>query len=159
MEGSRAMGEEYGDVEENNHLTPRSRFWGLRPWARHSLILMVFGILFVFVGLNYIYGDSTRNRERALRALLQVAPIQFWGSIFILAGVLCMLSSRWPPFAETWGYMVLTGVGSGWAATYLMGILFFGSPVTNLSQVLLWGGLAFAWWAISGLLNPTRRER
>jgi hypothetical protein len=146
-------------MEENFRMTSKSRFWGLRPWRRHSMILMVFGILFVFFGLNYIYSQSTSVREIALKVLLQIAPVQFWGGIFVAAGLLCILSTRWPPYAETWGYMVLTGLGAGWAATYLMGVLFLGAPAANLSQVLLWSGLSFAWWAISGLPNPEKPER
>lgn len=132
------------------------RIWGLRPWTRHSLILMVAGFLYVLVGVNYIFAKPSLNRENSLRALLEIAPIGFWGSIFVLCGTLSMISSRWPPFSETWGYMVLTGLSAGWAATYLTGILFFHSPSANSTQVVLWGCLGFMWWAISGLLNPDK---
>ena len=132
------------------------RFWGLRPWKRHSLILTVSGLLYVLVGFLYMTAPPSRNREIALKVVLQVAPIETWGGIFIFSGVLAIISSRWPPFAETWGYMVLTGMSSGWAATYLLGILFFHAPNTSVSQVLLWGMMAFMWWAISGLLNPDK---
>lgn len=145
------MGEVPRDMEENFHLTWKQRFWGLRPWQRHSLILMVFGLLFVLMGLQYIGSSPNRNRELALKVILQIAPIQVWGSVFIVMGALCMLSSRWPPFAETWGYMVLTGMSSGWGAAYLMGVLFFNAPASGLSQVILWGGFGFVLWAISGL--------
>lgn len=67
-----------------------------------------------------------------------------------------MMSTRWPPLAETWGYMVLTGLSSGWAATYLTGVIFFHAPATNLGQVFVWGCLGFMWWAISGLPNPEK---
>jgi hypothetical protein len=132
------------------------KFWGLRPWKRHSTILMVVGILFVLVGFQYIVSTPSRMREISLAVVLQIAPIEFWGGVFVFAGLLSMLSARWPPLTETWGYMVLTGLSAGWSATYLMGILFFGSPATNSTQVFLWGCLAFMWWAISGLLNPDR---
>lgn len=148
------MGEEYGSVEENLHITKLHRFWGLRPWKRHSLILSVGGVLYAFIGFLYVRSPPSNNRELALKVLLQVAPIQTWGSVFILSGLLSIISSRWPLFSEKWGYMVLTGMSSGWAATYLLGVVFFGAPSANLSQVMLWGLLAFMWWAISGLLNP-----
>lgn len=149
------MGEGRGELEENRIVRP-PRYWGLRPWKRHSTILMVVGFLFVLIGFQYIISDSTPGREKALAVILQVAPIQFWGCFFIAGGLLAMISSRWPPLTETWGYMVLTGISSGWAATYLMGILFFQSPAANITQVFLWGVLGFMWWAISGLLNPDK---
>jgi len=147
--------EERRDLEEN-HIKKKSRIWGLRSWKRHSLILTVSGFLYILAGFIYINTPTTRNREVALKLILQVAPIEFWGTVFIFAGLLAVVSSRWPPFAETWGYMVLTGMSSGWAATYLLGILFFHAPAQNASQVMLWGCLAFMWWAISGLLNPDK---
>lgn len=149
------MDENGGDLEKDL-VRQRRRLWGLRPWKRHSLILTVSGFLYVLVGFLYINTPSTPGRERALKVILQVAPVHVWGGIFMVAGALAIISSRWPPFAETWGYMVLTGLSSGWAATYLLGIMFFHSPVTNASQVAIWGCLAFMWWAISGLLNPDK---
>jgi hypothetical protein len=143
-------------MEEDIHMTRLRRWWGLRPWKRHSTILMVVGFLYALVGFQYIVSGSTPSRERALAVLLQFAPIQFWGAVFIFAGALSMVSSRWPPITETWGYMVLTGVSTGWSATNLTGILFFHSSVANVTQVILWGCLGFIWWAISGLLNPDK---
>lgn len=150
------MGEEHGSVEENLHIAKLQRFWGLRPWKRHSLILTVAGVLYAFIGVLYVRSPPTANREISLKILLQVAPIQVWGAVFVLSGLLAIVSSRWPMFSEKWGYAVLTGMSSGWAATYLLGVAFFNSPSNNLSQVMLWGLLAFMWWAISGLLNPDK---
>lgn len=151
------MGETHGDMEENLRITKTQQWWGLRPWKRHSLILTVGGFLYVLIGFLYVNSPPNANRETSLKVILQIAPIQVWGAIFTISGILSMISSRWPPFSETWGYMVLTGMSSGWATTYLMGVLFFHSPSTNLSQVLVWGILAFMWWGISGLANPDTR--
>lgn len=148
------MGEQRGELDENFHIAKTREFWGLRPWKRHSLILIVGGFLYVLIGALYIRLPPSPGRDVTLKVLLQVAPIQVWGSLFVFSGVLSMLSARWPPFSEKWGYTVLTGMSSGWSATYLLGVLFFGSPALALSQVLVWGVLAFMWWAISGLSNP-----
>lgn len=152
MEGGGAMGENNRDMAE--HGSVRARFWGLRPWKRHSLILMVGGFLYALIGFLFFNLPSNPARERALKVVLQVAPLEFWGSLFIMTGLLSMISSRWPPFSEKWGYMALTGMSSGWASIYLLGVIFFGSPSGNWSQALIWSILAFMWWAISGLSNP-----
>lgn len=132
------------------------RFWGLRPWKRHSTILMVVGILYALIGFAYVTAPANKAREATLVVVLQIAPIQFWGGVFFVAGVLTSISSRWPPFAETWGYMLLTGLSAGWAAAYLIGILFFKAPTAGITAAVLWSLLAFMWWAISGLLNPDK---
>lgn len=152
MEGGGAVVEDCRDMAE--HGSMKSRFWGLRTWKRHSLILMVGGFLYALIGFLYVRSPPSPGREMSLKILLQFAPIQVWGGIFILSGLLSMISSRWPPFSEKWGYMVLTGMSSGWATTYLLGVIFFGSPSIGLSQALVWAILAFMWWAISGLSNP-----
>jgi hypothetical protein len=132
------------------------QFFGIRPWQRHSLVLMVSGLAYAATGLSYIITEPTVGRQQALIVALDRAPIQFWGGVFIICGILSMISSRWPPFTETWGYMVLTGLSAGWSATYTTGVLFENSPDANLSGGLVWGLLAFMWWAISGLLNPDK---
>lgn len=132
------------------------RFWGLRPWKRHSTILMVVGVLYALIGFAYVTAPPNKAREATLVVVLQIAPIQFWGGVFFVAGVLTSISSRWPPFAETWGYMLLTGLSAGWAAAYLLGILFFNAPTAGITAAVLWSLLAFMWWAISGLLNPDK---
>jgi len=137
----------------------RFRFlWGLRPWKRHSTILLVVGMLYALIGLQYILSPTplTASRELSMIVLLKIAPLKIWAIVFIIAGIMTSISSRWPPFEEKWGYMVLTGLSAMWAAGYLVGVVFFRSSAGNLSQVILWGCLSFMWWAISGLLNPDR---
>lgn len=131
-------------------------FWGIRPWERHSLVLMVAGFSYIATGLTYITQEPTETRRIALEVALDKAPIEFWGGVFITCGILAIISSRWPPFTETWGYSVLTGLSGGWSATYITSVIFESSPATNLSGGLVWGLLAFMWWAISGLLNPDK---
>lgn len=126
----------------------------LRPWKRHSLVLMVAGLVFVLIGFSYIFAEPTPARMQALSIAVAWMPLKYWGYVFMLAGVLAIISSRWPPISKTWGYMVLTGLSAGWGAFYAMGVIFDHSPVANLSGTLSWGLIGFLWWAISGLLNP-----
>ena len=134
----------------------REHFWGMRPFKRHSLILMVAGVFYTLTGLTYIWANPTLNRKIALQVALSVYPIEFWGSIFILVGLLAIFSSRWPPVAETWGYSVLAGLSAGWSATYAAGVIFGNSPISNLTATLQWGLLAFLWLTIPGLVNPDK---
>lgn len=132
----------------------KRRFWGLRPWKRHSTILLMAGLIYVVIGLYYVIGMPNRLRDNSLVVLLQLFPMTVWGIIFMLVGAFVCISSRWPPFHETWGYVLLTGVSAMWAAAYVTGFLFYNAQ--SLSGALLWGLVAFMWWAISGLLNPDK---
>lgn len=153
------MDQGQGGLEKDLHLKHPRRWWGLRPWKRHSTALLVVGVLYVFIGYQYMISPYSAAREKALMVILQFAPIEFWGALFILAGSLAIISTRWPPLTETWGYVVVTGLSTGWASTYLTGIWFFQSPKQNYSQVFLWGTLGFMWMVFAGFPNPEKEER
>jgi hypothetical protein len=142
-------------VEPNFKLTFKRDFIGLRPWRRHSTILVVAGFIYTLIGLQYIFGPENPVRDASLVVVLQLAPIEVWGTVFILAGVGSIVSSRWPPLSEIWGYMVLTGLSAAWAATYASAMLIYGA-VNSVTGTMVFSLLAFMWWAISGLLNPDR---
>lgn len=127
---------------------------GIRPWKRHSLVLLVAGGAYFWTGISYITAEPTEARTVALQFAFRWMDLPSWGVIFCMAGVLSVISSRWPPISETWGYSVLTGLSTGWSAFYAAGILFGDSPKTNWSGVIIWGLMGFVWWAISGLKNP-----
>lgn len=140
---------------QTGRLYPELHPWrALRPWKRHSLVLMVAGLVYICIGFSYIFAEPTRAKTSALSVALSWMPFEAWGGVFIFAGLLSIMSSRWPPVSKTWGYMVLTGLSAGWSAFYWVGIVFENSSLSNLSGVLAWGLIAFMWWAISGLLNP-----
>lgn len=148
------MDQERRRVEGDFPVKLNRALWRLRTWKRHDLILSVAGCMYAMIGVAYILADPTPGRVIPLQILLRIAPFHFWGWVFVAAGILSLISSRWPPSSETWGYVVLTGISTGWGSAYLMGILFAGAPWTNISGFLIWGMLGFLWWAISGLVNP-----
>lgn len=130
--------------------------WALRPWSRHGLILVMAGFMYALIGVSFILTQHNGNRISSLEILLRIAPFQFWGGLFILAGLLSILSARWPVFSETWGYSVLAGLSAGWGSAYLMGIVFAGAPWSNVNGFLVWELFGFFLWAISGLMNPEK---
>jgi hypothetical protein len=147
------MGTKRWGLEGDFRVILRS-LWGLRPWKRHSRILVVAGIMFVFYGIRLASEIPTRNRYVSLEPLLRVAPLHVWGGVFIFAGVLSIISSRWPRFAETWGYVVLTGLSFAWATAYLTSMIFISAPETNIGGTLMWGMIGYLFLSISGLRNP-----
>lgn len=137
------------------HLPPHPWF-GVRPWSRHSLVLVSCGLIYVLVGVSYMFAEPSPSRTVALEYALMWLPLPGWGVIFIFTGLLGVLSARWPPVSKTWGYIALTALSAGWSAWYLMGVIFGNAPMTNISNVLTWGLVAFLWWAISGLSDACK---
>lgn len=126
----------------------------IRPWKRHSLALLVAGGVYIVLGFAYISTGLTPESAAGLHLALEWTTIDTWGYIFVLAGIMAVVSSRWPPISETWGYTVLTTLSVGWSMFYLAGIVFFEAPAVNWRGVITFGLLGFLWWVIAGLQNP-----
>jgi hypothetical protein len=131
-----------------------SPWWGVRPFERHSLVLLVAGMVYLAIGGSFFNLTPSPNRDLALHYALQVMGYEQWGLVFIFAGVLAIISSRYPPISETWGYQALTGLSAGWGSFYALGVIIGESPASNMIGFLTWGLFGFLWWAISGLVNP-----
>lgn len=137
----------------NAALHDRHSLMGLRPWRRHSLVIGVLGIVYLLTGVLYIGAPSSPFRNSALRVALDLLPWTGWGIVWIIGGALAIVSSRWPIPSDTWGYTVLAFIAALWSSFYAFGFL-YGAPAAGLTQSLIWGGVAFTLWAISGLVNP-----
>lgn len=121
-------------------------------------MLFIAGLSFIASGLTFLFYIPGGPRVEALQIAVEWLPIEVWALVFVGVGIAVIVSSRWPYHAASWGYAVLTGLSCGWSATYLLGVLIGDSPPGNLTYVVYWALLAFLWWAISGLINPTSKE-
>lgn len=138
-----------------SHMHP---WLGFRKFERHSLVLVFAGVIYMAIGLVYLVTGPSPYRTQGLYYALQIMGYHQWGAIFVLSGGAAVLSSRWPPLNESWGYILLTGLSTGWATFYAAGVIFHDTPPTNIIGALCYGLLGFMWWAISGLVNPTRLD-
>lgn len=130
------------------------KWWELRPFQRHSLVLAVAGLVYIALGAVYAFTDPTPQRLIGLKLALVAMPLEAWGVLWMIVGALALLSSRWPPASKTWGYSALTGLAACWAGIYLVGVVLLGTPGTGLVGALVWALMGFLWWAIAGLVNP-----
>lgn len=129
--------------------------WGFRGWTRHSLILIFAGIMYIGIGIAFLNTPAIYAKDPSLKIALAWFSLDGWGWIYICCGSATMLSSLWPMGSEKWGYTVLSSLSSAWSVFYLFAVIFVkGVPKLVLIQSLLWGILAFLWWAISGLISP-----
>lgn len=134
---------------------PLDHNWlGVRPLRTHSMVLIVAGLVYIAIGISYVVATPTPERLRALEYALLWLDYNNWGYVWMLIGFLSIISSRWPPVSETWGYTALTGQASAWGLFYAASILFGDAPNSTISGVLSWGLIGFMWWAISRLVNP-----
>lgn len=137
----------------------RFRDWfSLKPWNRHSLVTLVGGLGYIATGVLFVDARGLSERqERTWEYAVAIMPLDMWGLLYILVGLIVALSSIWPRVGFNWGYSLLTGLAAAWSSIYLLGYFFGDAPKSNLYFGLSWGLTAFTWWAVSGLLNPDRR--
>lgn len=131
----------------------RSRYYGLRPWQVHSEILAVAGTAFVTRGLMYVLVEPDNRQQELLQVPLAMASMNTWGVVFMLAGALALISTRWPPVSKTWGYAALAGLSAGWAFFYFAALP-LGAPWTALGGAILWALIGYVWWRVASLINP-----
>lgn len=142
-------------MNEDNTRVWLSSLITVRPWKRHSLILVIAGLAHVMMGTAYLYLEEGGPRARMLVIPLKTAPAEFWGLLFMCVGVFVILSSVWPGHSEKWGYVVATGFSSAWSAQYLIGAYFLNEYyASNIAMGALFALIAFLYWGISGLVNP-----
>lgn len=132
----------------------RRHYVGIRPWTRHSLVLLIAGLVYVCIGFVYVNTPIGGPTWEALVTAREWFSLDQWAFLWIVVGALSMISSRWPPVAEKWGYMALTGLAAGWGAFYILGVIFGGNSIGTMAVGLVWWLIGFMWWAISGLLSP-----
>lgn len=132
----------------------KRRFIGVRPWTRHSLVLLIAGLVYVFIGVVYLMTPDGGSTSQALALAREWFDLDQWAYLWMVVGVLALISSRWPPVAETWGYMALTALSAGWGSFYFLGVMFGDSTIGTAGVGLVWWLVAFLWWAISGLISP-----
>lgn len=134
---------------------PRDYEWlSLRPFQRHSLVLLIAGTVYIGLGVVYTCTDPSADRIRGMGWALDVVPLKAWGGVWMVVGTLVVLSSRWPPASKKWGYSLLTLLSLCWSLIFLFSVVVFGTGESGLTGAFVWGLMSFLWWAIAGLTNP-----
>lgn len=135
-------------------IPPKPKWHFVKPWDRHGLILVTAGVSYILVGIAFLLSEETETRRKNLQYAIDIMPYKCWCMVFIVVGVIAIISSRWPSTPRTLGYSILTGWTAAQAAVYILGGL---SDPLNLSYVatgFVWCLVGFLWWAIGGLICP-----
>ena len=155
-------------MSPHRRLLARARRTGLlalRPWNRHSLSLATLGSIYIAIGLVWVLTPAPNSRQGQLAVLLvwSGGDISPWGMLWVLAGGLTLISTRWPPPYPRWGYVACGYLAGFGAAVSLAGPVldpWLHTTATwgiGLAGLLVWGGFAFLLWVIAGLTAPIIR--
>lgn len=127
---------------------------GLRPWRLHSFVLAVAALIYMGYGSAVLAVPADEARAVGLEVALAMMPMHGWGLVWIVVGVLALVSSRWPLTSERWGYVAMSSLAALWASFYALAIVLLDAPHDGIYGLMVWALVAFLWWGISGLRNP-----
>ncbi|QPL14681.1 membrane protein [Gordonia phage Schwartz33] len=140
------------------HEEKREKKWyHVKPWSRHGLILTTAGITYVAMGVMYASQPATELRSENLKLALEIMPYFWWGIGFVVVGGITIISARWPYAPKSLGYSVLTGWSTAWAGFHIFGGLGTGNTA-YVASGFSWAMVAFMWWAVSGLISPPKER-
>lgn len=131
------------------------RVLAVRPWNRHSLILVAAGLTYISVGVTRLHTNGDVGTDHSLYYADRLMDLPYWGFVFIFVGLISIVSARWPFHPKNLGYTALSGCSAGWGAFYIVGFSPDPSGYAALGVGLMWTLVAFLWWGISGLISPS----
>lgn len=112
-----------------------------RPWptTRRGLCLWLFSLSFIFLGMvNYVITTPPPTSVDALAFVTDIAPIQVWGSIMALAGLIAMGLSYYHYGRDKYGFILLATFCGAWGLVYWCGFFFYGAGLRAVSSSIIW---------------------
>lgn len=117
--------------------------------GRRGAVLVLFGVIYGLIGINYIQGNLSPTGAANLHLALRWMPIQGWGVVWVVGGCLALIASHWPPGKDWWGYGVLSALSVSWCAFsgtgalygahyWLSGVLVYACLTAVLLMVASW---------------------
>lgn len=122
--------------------------------GRRGAVLTLLGLVYALIGVSYVTDPLTASQQQILHLATQIAPIAFWGSCYIVIGLLAVLAAYWPPGRDWWGFGALMLLSVAWTGTYVAAVFnaVDGAFIGVLRQVVVITLLAI----ISGWREPRR---
>lgn len=120
-----------------------------RPSTTEVLISIYYGVLLAGVGVAYLIGGAARFANRSLTTAATIAPFWTWGMLFLLIGLLIVVS-----FRLMWHWVPL-GLGGFFYAFFALLYVFSAIEEDRASYAAAWIAVAIS----AGLLISSWRRR
>lgn len=124
--------------------------------GKRGRVLLFFGALDLIYAVSLASPDETTRHAPMFVWLAEVAPLWAWSVMWAGVGVACLVHAFFR--RDQVGYAAAIGLKIGWGLLSLGGWLFGGVDRGYVSAVI-WLGLAWMVWVISGWPELDGRER
>lgn len=127
-----------------------------RALGRRGAILLCYGIVWSIIGYGQI--TSPAPDLRGLRLLLQMMSLDAWGWLWVISGLIAIVSA-WLPQGKDWpGFLALPLMVLPWAVSYLLSWIIGDFPRGWVATVV-WGAIAAPVLVVAGWREPPRPKR
>lgn len=125
----------------------------MRLNGRRGTFLLIFGTIYVAIGLSYIFPAQDSPVRRALAWM----PVPLWvcGLAWLAAGLAALVAAVLPMPQDRFGFEALAGVASGWVIANLISWA-LGLAPRGWVSALLCALIAAAVLTVSGMVNPPK---
>jgi len=88
-----------------------------RKLGKRGASCLWFGIVFIVIGLSFVIGDPSPTLQLNLQFLSSVLPLEVWGSLWTLGGVVFLVAALWKRL-ELIAFMVGIAITANWGVGY-----------------------------------------
>ena len=121
--------------------------------GRRGAVLILFGIVYVFLGIGYMGPLPETTTDQLVLALNWGMPIQFWGACWLGVGILGLINAFYPPGKDSYGFITMGLMAYLWSAFLIVGWVQY-QPPRALILGFLMASFGAALTIIAGWAEP-----
>ncbi|MFJ5967872.1 hypothetical protein [Streptomyces sp. NPDC093060] len=127
-----------------------------RALGRRGAILLCYGTVWALYGYGVLI--SPQPNQLGLNLAIQLLPLQVWGVLWIIAGVIALVSA-WLPSGFDWpGFLALPVIVLPWMTSYFVAWL-QGDFTRGWIAAAVWAAIAVPVLVVAGWPEPPRVKR
>lgn len=125
----------------------------LRINGRRGVFLAIFGVIYVAIGLSYVFPASDSPVRHSMAWMPWWSPLWLCGALWLGAGFVAGVAAFQPLPRDRFGFEALSGVATGWTIAYVIswGV---GDAPRGWVSAMLFALVGAAVLTVSGMLNP-----
>lgn len=135
----------------------RRTYMMLKPFGVRGLVLSTLGVLWVLIGVSGLTVGlsplSVLTIDYMLDELFFLNTVTV-SAAWIATGIMGIITSRWPPYQDSWGFFFLAPMPMFWALLHLVGAIFHG-PILGVLVTVVYAVMCVLLWGISKLEDPS----
>ncbi|MCX4801797.1 hypothetical protein OG594_09050 [Streptomyces sp. NBC_01214] len=127
-----------------------------RQLGRRGTILSCYGIVWILYGFGQLV--TPQPDQRGLKLALTLFPLDTWGWLWIVAGIIAIACAWAPPGRDAAGFAALVLIVLPWMATYLAAWITGDSP-RGWVAAAIWMLICIPVMVVAGWPEAPRRKR